>query len=218
MITVLMGAPGAGKGTQAALLAQKFGWKTFSTGDALRKQVALGTPLGKEIEEVMSSGGLVSDGKLFEVVSQELRSHNRDEVIILDGYPRTLNQAKMLQSLRQVQPVTTALYIQVKRQTLISRLGGREICQGCGAVYHQVTNPASEAGVCDQCGGALSRRSDDEATQIDTRLRLFADETEPVMGYYDALGLSQYVDGEDDSNIVFERICEKVSRKGEFDA
>ena len=212
MIAVMMGAPGAGKGTQAELLARTYGWKKFSTGEALRRQVKLGTALGKEVEGILKTGKLVSDGTLFEVVTKELANHAEGEVVLLDGYPRTLGQAKMLQTLRQDHPVVAAMYIKVKRQTLISRLGGREVCEDCGAVYHSVSRPPAKEGLCDCCGKPLSRRRDDEAQQIDTRLKVFADETEPVMGYYDALGLSEYIDGEDSSEAVFKRVRDRIEK------
>jgi adenylate kinase len=188
VIVVLTGAPGAGKGTQADLLAKRAGWRKLSTGDALRKHVKAGTEIGKIAGAVMERGELVSDELLFKVLSAELSEIPASEIVILDGYPRNIAQAKSLDGLVAVHPVKAAILLEVPRAELVARLSGRRVCGGCGATFHITEHPAKVAGICDRCGGELGQRPDDKPSSIEVRLDVYEKATRPVLDFYKARG------------------------------
>lgn len=203
MIIVLMGAPGAGKGTQADLLSERVGYRKISTGDALRKHVKLGTPVGKQAGEIMARGELVPDNVLLQVLKEELGS-NPKEIVILDGYPRNLAQAETLkQVVESVHPVLCCAHLDVGREDIIARLSGRRTCSGCGASFHISANPPKKQGVCDKCGAALIQRPDDDAKSIAVRLDVYDKATEPVLDYYRQRGLYQRVNGGGQTDQIF---------------
>ncbi len=183
MIVVLTGAPGAGKGTQADLLAGRCGWRKVSTGDALRKHVKLKTEIGQVAGAIMARGELVPDEVLFQVLKEEL-GNNPKEKILLDGYPRNVAQAKTLDSIGQVNPVAGAVHLEVARGELISRLSGRRVCEKCGATFHVVASPSKTGETCDRCGGALVQRPDDGAEKVAVRLDVYEKSTRPVLEFY----------------------------------
>jgi adenylate kinase len=206
MIIILTGAPGAGKGTQADLLASRCGYKKLSTGDALRKHVRLGTAVGKVAGAVMERGELVSDELLLDILNEELRSIAPDQVVLLDGYPRNLNQAKSLESLDSVHEVKAVVHLDVARAELVARLSGRRVCGSCGASFHVTENPPSAADTCDRCGGALTQRADDRAESVAVRLDVYDRTTTPVLDFYRGKGLYERVDGVGTLEDIYSRL------------
>lgn len=203
MIVVLTGAPGAGKGTQAELLAKREGYRKLSTGDALRKHVKEGTEVGKVAAGLMARGLLVPDDVLFGIIRAELTAARADEVILLDGYPRNLDQAAALESLRQTQAVKGVVQLDVPREELIQRLSGRRVCGGCGATYHVVENPPQLAGRCDKCGQAVTQRVDDNPDSVAVRLDVYTQSTRPILDYYGKKGLVKLVKGSGDLEAIY---------------
>jgi adenylate kinase len=206
MIIVLMGAPGAGKGTQADLLVERSGYRKISTGDALRKHVKLGTPVGKQAGEIMARGELVPDQVLLQVLKEEIGS-NPQGVIILDGYPRNLSQAETLKSVVEgAHPVVGCMHLDVSRQDIVSRLSGRRVCSGCGASFHVTANPPKKEGVCDKCTAGLYQRPDDDPKSISVRLDVYDKTTEPVLDYYRKRGLYSKINGGGVTNEIFKEL------------
>jgi adenylate kinase len=211
MIIVLMGAPGAGKGTQADLLSERAGYRKISTGDALRKHVKLGTQVGKLAGEIMARGELVPDNVLLDVLKEEIGSkHN--EVIILDGYPRNLAQAETLMKVVEAEhPVRCCVHLDVSRSSLIGRLSGRRVCAGCGSSFHVSGNPPKVEGVCDKCGGSLYQRPDDDAKSISVRLDVYDTSTKAVLDYYRKRGNYCKVNGEGVTDEIFKELTDAIS-------
>lgn len=211
MIVVLSGAPGAGKGTQGDLLAARCGFRKISTGDALRNQVKLKTQIGLKAEAIMATGNLVPDGVLFEILRTELGTR-KDERILLDGYPRNVNQAETLSTLGDVHPVAGVIHLDVKRENLVRRLSGRRVCSKCGATYNVEYKAPKRESVCDNCGGEVAQRADDQADKVAVRLDVFSTSTEPVFDFYRRRSLYTRLDGEGDTEEVFSRLQEVVHR------
>ena len=205
MIFVLIGAPGAGKGTQADLLVEHLGCYKISTGDALRRQMALGTQVGKEAEAFVSAGKLVPDEVLLGILKEELNAHS-DEVVLLDGYPRNLAQASTLESLEKSYPVNGAIHIHVDESELLKRLGGRRVCADCGETYHILHKAPAKEGVCDKCGGNVVTRTDDQEDKIRVRLGVYENQTAPVLNYYQDRKLYYKIDGTKSPTDVFAEI------------
>ncbi len=191
MIVILMGAPGAGKGTQAEYLTIKKGFKKISTGDILRRQIEMGTDLGRRIEDIMNRGHLVSDEVLEQVLKQEL-AQGEDVDIVLDGYPRTIPQARWLDSNKKIAGI---FHIDTSRAELVKRIEGRVVCGQCEAVYNVGAKPPRVSGVCDLCSGALKARKDDSRDKINVRLDTYERETEPVLNFYRGQGKYFRIDG-----------------------
>jgi adenylate kinase len=211
MIVVLTGAPGAGKGTQAELLAKRGGFKKLSTGDALRKHVKAGTSIGKLAGAVMERGELVSDELLFSILREELALLSEGELILLDGYPRNIAQAEALDSLKSTHPVKAAILLDVPRQELVARLSGRRVCGGCGATYHVKEQPSKVAGICDKCGGELSQRPDDTPSSVNVRLDIYEKATRPVLEYYRKHGVFREVVGVGDPESIYGVLRDTIS-------
>lgn len=206
MIIVLMGAPGAGKGTQADLLTERSGYRKISTGDALRKHVKLGTAVGKHAGEIMARGELVPDNVLLDVLKEEMGS-NPKEIIILDGYPRNLSQAETLkQVVEGVHPVGACIHLDVVRDDIVARLSGRRVCSNCGASFHVTANPPRKAGVCDKCGSGLYQRPDDETKSISVRLDVYDRTTQPVLDFYKQRGLYCRISGGGVTDEIFKEL------------
>ena len=190
MRIVLLGAPGAGKGTQAKKLIDKYGIPQISTGDILRQNVAEGTPLGKEAKSYMDKGELVPDSVVLGLVEDRLKKDDCKKGYILDGFPRNTAQAealdKILASLSM--SLTGALSVDVPKDDLMKRLTGRRTCKGCGQMYNVYFSPSKSESVCDKCGGALFHRDDDKEETIKRRLDVYDAQTAPLIGYYKKAG------------------------------
>jgi adenylate kinase len=189
MNLILLGAPGAGKGTQGALLAARYGLDKLSTGDLLREAVRRGTPLGQRAKGYMDAGELVPDAVILDLVREVLVSAPRHSAgFLLDGFPRTLPQAEALDRLLGDlgRPLSAVVVIDVPDEVLVQRLSGRRTCPACGAVYNIYFEPPLEAGLCDRCGGALTERADDTAATVRNRLEVYKRQTAPLIAYYES--------------------------------
>jgi len=206
VIVVLTGAPGAGKGTQADLLARREGYRKLSTGDALRKHVKAATEIGLLAGAVMERGELVSDDLLFLILKEELSSISQAETILLDGYPRNLAQAQALDTLAAIHPVTAAVLLDVPRDELVSRLSGRRVCGGCGTSFHITEQPSKVDGICDRCGGQLGQRPDDKPASVAVRLDVYEKTTRPILEYYRKKGVFREVVGTGEPEVVFQAL------------
>ena len=194
---ILFGPPGAGKGTQAERLQHDFQLPFVSTGEMLRANVKNGTDLGKEAQKYMDAGDLVPDELIVAMAGERLQDEDARDGFILDGFPRTLEQAKALDKLLSQlgRQVTAALLIDVPDEELIRRLSGRRVCVEAGHNYHVEFDPPKKEGVCDQDGSRLIQRDDDKPEVIRNRLRVYHEQTEPLVEYYDERGLMRRIDG-----------------------
>lgn len=205
---ILLGAPGAGKGTQAQRLAVRFGIPQISTGDMLRAARREGTPLGKKAEEYMNTGALVPDDVVIGLVEERLGKPDARAGFILDGFPRTIPQAEALDGVLKKlgRERIRVVDVQVPEATLVERLGGRLSCPKDGASYHVKFTPPKTEGVCDQCGTALVTRADDKPEAIAQRLREYHDKTAPLAEYYRKGGVLKSIDGVGELDLVLDRI------------
>lgn len=192
-----MGAPGAGKGTQSRLLSDKYGYPQISTGDILREMSQAETPLGQELRTILASGNLVSDQVLAEVILERTSRTDCASGYILDGFPRTLKQAELLEDLAGRQGHSVMLVrVTVHKDTLLKRLTGRRLCPVCGEIYNVYFKPPKQEGACDLDGAALSQRVDDNEEKVGTRLQAYIESTTPLFDYYGKSGRLVAVDGE----------------------
>lgn len=194
---ILLGAPGAGKGTQADLISQDYKIPKISTGDILRREIAECTPFGLSIKEKISSGQLVPDSDVTELVRKRISQPDCIDGFILDGFPRNIAQAELLNQMLQAsgRSITTVIEIIVPDDVIVSRMSGRRVCSGCGATYHDKYNMPSVAGRCDKCGGGLFTRDDDRAEVVSERLRVYHEQTAPLSEYYRDRGLLCRIEG-----------------------
>lgn len=215
MRLVLLGAPGAGKGTQAKILVEKYGIPQISTGDLLRAAVAAGTALGKEAKSYMDRGELVPDSVVLGMVEERLKQDDCKKGFILDGFPRNTKQAEaldnMLSSLNM--PLTAALSVDVPFDELMKRLTGRRTCKSCGQMYNVYFNPPKKEGVCDKCGGELFQRDDDKEETIKKRLEVYSAQTAPLIDYYNKKGILKSVQGTGSIDEIFKKVCEALGLK-----
>jgi len=205
---ILMGLPGAGKGTQAERIVQEFNIPHISTGDMFRAAVKNETPLGLQAKSFMDKGLLVPDEVVIGIVRERLAMDDCAKGFLLDGFPRTVPQAEALTAtLKELgRELDHVINIQVRRDLLIERLTGRWICPVCGASYHTLFNPPKEAGVCDKDGGELYQRDDDKPEVVAQRLDVNIAQTQPLIEYYSSQGLLRNIDGEQDIQVVFAEI------------
>ena len=204
MRIILLGAPGAGKGTQGALLAKNHDVERISTGDLLREAVRRGTPLGREARQYMDAGELVPDDVILGMV-REVLDDEGDAGFILDGFPRTVDQADGLADILDDLDLAldAVVVIKVSDEELIKRLSGRRSCPECNAVYNVYFDPPETEGVCDECGAELVQRSDDEPETVKNRIQVYNRQTRPLIDYYEASDVPvEYVDGEQDVDAV----------------
>lgn len=194
---VLLGPPGAGKGTQAKLIQEQFAACQISTGDILREAVAQQTPLGREAGQYIHRGALVPDDVIVKLVAERLKEKDCEAGFILDGFPRTIPQAESLDTIlkRTNLRLNGVLSVQVPREVIIERLAGRRTCKNCGALSHVVFDPPKRSGICDRCGGELFQRDDDREETIAHRLQVYESQTAPLVGYYRERGLLREIDG-----------------------
>lgn len=198
MRLVLLGPPGAGKGTQAQWLVSRYGVPQLSTGDMLRAAVARKTAIGLEAKAVMERGELVSDGIINRIVDERIDEQDCAKGFILDGFPRTVAQAEALDAMlaRRGQALDAVIEIRVEKEALVERIAGRFACAACGAGYHDRFKPTAVEGVCDQCGATeFVRRKDDNAETVRARLEAYERQTAPLLPFYQARGLVRTVDG-----------------------
>ncbi|CUH62433.1 Adenylate kinase [Thalassovita gelatinovora] len=196
-VLILLGPPGAGKGTQARILEDKFGLVQLSTGDLLRTAVAAGTEAGLRAKSVMDAGGLVSDDIVIAILRDRLTATDCVRGIILDGFPRTTVQAEALDDLlaETGQKINAAISLEVDDAAMVARISGRYTCAGCGEGYHDAFKQPQQAGICDKCGGTeFKRRADDNAATVGQRLQAYHAQTAPLIAYYDSKGVLQRID------------------------
>jgi len=212
MRIVLLGAPGTGKGTQARLLADKYKIPQISTGDLLRAAVSGGTDLGRKAKAQMDSGHLVPDEVVLGVIQERLSKPDAKEGFILDGFPRNIPQAQALDATlaRLGQPLQLALLVDVDGEVLMKRLTGRRTCGHCGAIYNIYFSPPKVSGKCDKCGGSLQHRSDDNEPTVRNRLKVYEEQTAPLVSYYKAQGKLRTVRGVGSIGDIFKNITDIV--------
>lgn len=208
MNLIFLGPPGAGKGTQAKMVSEKYGIPQISTGDMLREAVAKGTELGRKAKEYMDRGELVPDEVVIGIVRERLQQPDCDRGFILDGFPRTLAQAEALdEMLKEMgKKIDAVINIVVPEEDVVKRITFRRTCKNCGAVYHLIYNPPQEDNKCDKCGGELYQRDDDREETVRERYRVYRENTEPLIEYYRRKGVLYDVDGTKDIEGVWEQI------------
>ncbi|RJQ53578.1 MAG: adenylate kinase [Actinobacteria bacterium] len=212
MNLILLGAPGAGKGTQAKRIASAYGLVHISTGDMLREAVAAGTDLGREAKQYMDRGDLVPDSVVIGIVRERISQPDASKGFLLDGFPRTVPQADALSAALAAmgKKVDAAIDIEVSESELLRRLTGRRSCPECGKVYHMSFNRPPQPGEC-ECGGELVQRSDDTEKTVTNRLRVYQEQTAPLIGYYRDRDLLKTVDGNGTPDEVASRIDSVLS-------
>ena len=208
MKIVMLGAPGAGKGTQAKRLASKYGIPHISTGDIFRANIKNGTELGKKAKVYMDQGLLVPDELVVDLVIDRFKEPDCEKGYVLDGFPRTIPQAKALDEAlaKNNDALEYAIDVDVPDENIIRRMSGRRACIGCGATYHVVTIPPKKEGICDTCGAELVLRADDKPETVEKRLKVYHDQTQPLIDYYQGKGILRSVDGTRDMEEVFDEI------------
>jgi adenylate kinase len=202
---VLMGLPGAGKGTQAERIVEQYGIPHISTGDMFRAAMKEGTELGLQAKSFMDKGELVPDEVTIGIVRERLSKEDCQKGFLLDGFPRTVPQAEALENLLVDlnKKIDYVININVDKELLMERLTGRRICKECGSTYHLVFNPPKQEGVCDRCGGELYQRADDNAETVQNRLDVNIKQQEPLLNFYDTKGYLRTIDGQQDIHKVF---------------
>ncbi|MET4100972.1 adenylate kinase [Roseovarius sp. MBR-78] len=206
---VLLGPPGAGKGTQARMLEESFGLVQLSTGDLLRAAVKAGTEAGRQAKAVMEAGDLVSDEIVIAILRDRLGEPDCAKGVILDGFPRTTGQAEALDRLMTEtgQGITAAISLEVDDNAMVARISGRYTCAGCGEGYHDTFKTPATPGTCDKCGGTeMTRRADDNAETVEQRLRAYHAQTAPLIDYYDGKGVLARVDAMADIDTVAQEL------------
>lgn len=209
MKIVLLGPPGAGKGTQAKSISNRYSIPHISTGDIFRKNISENTPLGIEAKKHIDKGQLVPDEVTINMVKDRLQQDDCKNGYLLDGFPRTVNQAEALQEflLERNEDIDTALLIEVPTTFILERMTGRRVCPSCGASYHIKFNPPTIAGKCDVCGSDVIQRKDDTEETVSERLDVYERQTQPLIDFYKERNLLSIVDGTKAINEVFEGIC-----------
>ncbi|MBP3217806.1 MAG: adenylate kinase [Lachnospiraceae bacterium] len=209
MKIVMLGAPGAGKGTQAIMISEKYGLPHVSTGDIFRSNIKNGTELGKEAKKYMDEGKLVPDELTVRILLDRVSKADCAGGYVLDGFPRTIPQAEVLtKELKAMgDAIDFALNIDVPDENIVNRMSGRRSCPACGATYHITYVPPKQEGICDECGGALVLRDDDKPETVKNRLAVYHEQTQPLIDYYNAAGVLRTIDGTQDKDAVFNEIC-----------
>ena len=210
MKIIMLGAPGAGKGTQAKKIAAKYDIPHISTGDIFRANIKNGTELGKKAKTYMDQGLLVPDDLVVDLVVDRVRQDDCQKGYVLDGFPRTIPQAEALdKALAAIgEKIDYAIDVDVPDENIVRRMSGRRACVGCGATYHLTYAPAKTEGICDVCGKELILRDDDKPETVSKRLGVYHDQTQPLIDYYTNAGILKNVDGTVDINDVFQAITD----------
>lgn len=208
MKIIMLGAPGAGKGTQAKKIAAKYGIPHISTGDIFRANIKNGTELGKKAKTYMDQGLLVPDDLVVDLVVDRVNQDDCAKGYVLDGFPRTIPQAEALDKALAAmdQKMDYAIDVEVPDENIVKRMGGRRACVGCGATYHLEYAPTKSEGICDACGKELILRDDDKPETVQKRLDVYHEQTQPLIDYYANAGILKTVDGTVDINDVFQAI------------
>ena len=214
MNIILLGPPGAGKGTQAGKIIDKYKIPQISTGDILRAAVREGTELGKEAQKYMNEGKLVPDSVVIGIIRERLKEDDCKNGYLLDGFPRTIAQAEELDNIlnEMNSALDCVISIEVPDEEIIQRITGRRMCKECGAVYHIKYSPPSQEGICDKCSGQLYQRDDDKEETVRERLDVYKQQTEPLKDYYNKKGILKEVSGTGDIDSIFKSIDDILSK------
>lgn len=215
MKVIMLGAPGAGKGTQAKRIAEKYGIPHISTGDIFRANIKNGTELGKKAKTYMDQGLLVPDELVVDLVVDRFKESDCEKGYVLDGFPRTIPQAEALDTALKAisEQVDFAVNVEVPDENIVERMSGRRACLSCGATYHLKYIPTKVEGVCDTCGVDLVLRDDDKPETVLKRLKVYHDQTQPLIDYYTKQGILVEVDGTKDMAVVFNAIVDVLEKK-----
>lgn len=213
MIAVFLGPPGVGKGTQATMLCDAHGWLHLSSGEMVRKEMAMETARGRDIAALVASGRLVPDELMLSIILDTILSATDHGGVLLDGFPRTLPQAQALDSalLGADRRVDRALLLLADVEHLVARMPGRLTCRRCQAVYHTDFHPPRTPGVCDRCGGPLYRRDDDDEATVRRRMEIYSEQTQPLVAYYEQRGILVQVDGDQPIDDVYRQLDGLIS-------
>ena len=208
MKIIMLGAPGAGKGTQAKMIAEKYGIPHISTGDIFRANIKNGTELGKNAKSYMDQGQLVPDELTLDLIMDRFKEDDCKNGYVLDGFPRTIPQAEALDAALKAngEKIDFAIDVDVPDENIVKRMGGRRACVNCGATYHIVYSPTKVEGKCDKCGEDLIVRDDDKPETVLSRLEVYHNQTQPLIDYYNEQGVLKTVDGTVDMKDVFDAI------------
>lgn len=208
MKIIMLGAPGAGKGTQAKQIADKYGIPHISTGDIFRANIKEGTELGKKAKSYMDAGGLVPDELVVDLVVDRIGKEDCTNGFVLDGFPRTIPQAEALSAAlnKRTEKIDFAIDIDVPDENIVERMSGRRACVNCGATYHIVTIPTKKEGICDRCGSETVLRDDDKPETVQKRLAVYHEQTKPLIDYYKKEEILKTVDGTQPMEKVFSDI------------
>lgn len=208
MKIIMLGAPGAGKGTQAKMIAEKYSIPHISTGDIFRANIKNGTELGKKAKSYMDKGQLVPDELTLDLIMDRFKEDDCKSGYVLDGFPRTIPQAEALDAALKAngEKVDFAIDVDVPDENIVRRMGGRRACVGCGATYHIVYSPTKVEGICDKCGEKLIVRDDDKPETVLNRLEVYHNQTQPLIDFYNNQGILKSVDGTVDMQDVFNEI------------
>jgi adenylate kinase len=210
MNLILLGPPGAGKGTQAAKITEKYHIPQISTGDIFREHIKNGTELGQKAQEYMNRGELVPDCLVITIALKRLKEPDCKNGYLLDGFPRTIEQAKALDEYlaKHHKKIDHVLYVYAETELIMKRMAGRVVCRNCGASYHTVTLPPKKEGICDLCGGELFHREDDKPETVKHRMEVYVAQTRPLIEYYKKAGTLAPLDGIQDVDVLFAQIEE----------
>lgn len=212
MNLILLGPPGAGKGTQASRIVKKYNIPHISTGDIFRENIKNSTPLGEKAKSYMDKGELVPDSLVIELATDRLTKDDCKNGFLLDGFPRTIEQAVALDAFlgENSKKLDCVIDIDVPKEVLIERLIGRRVCKSCGSTYHIKNMPAKKEGVCDECSGELIQRADDTEETVENRIEVYNKQTKPLLDYYDKSGKIAHFDGTIGLENLFQKICDRL--------
>lgn len=217
MNLILLGAPGSGKGTQASLLSEKFKVPHISTGDIFRAAISAGTDLGKKAQGYMNKGELVPDEIVIGIIKDRLKERDTEKGFLLDGFPRTVVQAQALdvELVNLNKKIDAVIDIEVAEDEIVRRLTGRRVCEDCQEVYHTIFEPPENENFCDMCGGRLIQRPDDQSDTVKNRLKVYKDQTAPLIEYYREKDILRSVNGQQEVEYVFSDIVRVI--KGDYE-